>query len=73
MLTLAVNPCDPANWTQSIAWVEMVTFLPIVLIDSDKRLFHTVEWPEADQVLLTDQEGNSWVMEASSGRLEKAP
>jgi dipeptidyl aminopeptidase/acylaminoacyl peptidase len=73
MLTLAANPCDPANWTQSIAQAELATLSPAILIRDDKRLLTTTEWPEADQVLLTDQEGNSWVMEASSGRLEKAP
>jgi hypothetical protein len=73
VLTLAANPCDPANWTQSIARVDLATFSPTIVIDNDERLFHIVEWPEVSKVLLTDQEGSSWVMEATSGRLEKVP
>jgi Tol biopolymer transport system component len=69
MLTLAANPCDPANWTQSIARVELAALSPTILIRDDKRLLTATAWPEANKVLLTDQDGRTWTMEATTGEL----
>jgi hypothetical protein len=71
MLTLAAQPCDPANWTQSIARVDVATLSPTILIRDDKRLFVTTEWPEVDTVELTDKDGDLWTLEVTSGELEK--
>ena len=73
MLVLAAHPCDPANWVQSIARVDLATLAPILLVREDKRLFSIAEWPEMDQVLLVDEEKNSWTMNAVTGDLEKGP
>ncbi|MCL4301489.1 MAG: hypothetical protein KJ077_37660 [Anaerolineae bacterium] len=51
--------------------MDLATFSPIILIDDDKRLFRTVEWLEADQLLLADKDENPWLMEAATGNLEK--
>ncbi|MFN8454274.1 MAG: hypothetical protein U0401_06285 [Anaerolineae bacterium] len=71
MLTLATNPCDSANWTQSIARVDVATLSSTILIRDDKRLFVTTEWPEAGTVELTDKDGDTWTLEVTSGELEK--
>lgn len=71
MLTLATNPCDPARWVQSIARVDLATLTPTILIPDDRRLFTTVEWPETNKVLLTDQAGDLWAMVPMTGELEK--
>jgi hypothetical protein len=71
MLTLAANPCDPARWVQSIVRVDLVTLSLILLIRDDKRLLTTTGWSEANKVLLTDQTGNSWTIDATTGALVK--
>jgi hypothetical protein len=64
MLTLASSPCDPRNWTQSVVRVDLSTMTQTTLIRDDGRLFATMEWPEAGRVLLRDNDGNSWWMDA---------
>lgn len=71
MLTLAANPCDPANWVQSIARVDLAALSSTSLIRDDKRLLTTTEWSEANKVLLTDKDGNLWTMEATTGKLTR--
>lgn len=71
MLTLAANPCDPANWTHSIMRIDLATLSPTILIRDDKRLLTTTEWPEANRVLLRDQDGSTWIMEATTGGLTR--
>lgn len=70
-LTLVTNPCDSSNWAQAIARVDLTTPSPTLLIPDDKRLFRTVEWPEVDRVILTDQAGKLWTLEISSGKLKE--
>lgn len=72
MLTLALQPCstDGAD-AISIVRVKTTTLEPTTLIREDQRLFITVEWLTADQVLLRDREGNDWLMDASTGQVTK--
>jgi hypothetical protein len=72
MLTLASNPCDPENWTQSVVRVDAATMLLTTLIHNDTRLFVTVEWPEARQVLLRNKDGNLWWMDTATGEVLRA-
>ena len=71
MLTLAANPCDSANWVQSVVRLDATMSSQAMLIRDDKRLFITTEWPEANQVLLKDKDGNLWSMNATTGKLEQ--
>ena len=72
MLTVAIHPCDTANWANSVVRVETATLSQRVLIRQDKRLYVTQDWPEADKVLLKDNEGNSWRMDAMTGQVTAA-
>jgi WD40-like Beta Propeller Repeat len=69
MLTVATHPCNLESWTHSIVRVDCAALSQKVLILEDKRLFITVEWPKAEQVLLKDKEGNSWWMDATTGQV----
>jgi hypothetical protein len=69
-LTLALEPCS-TNWAAAVAVlrVQVETLEQRTLIQEDERLFVTTQWPEPDQVLLQDEVGNSWWMDADTGQV----
>lgn len=72
VLAVATHPCDPDHWVNSIVRVDRATLAQKVLIREDKRLFSIVEWPQAARVLLRDKDGNSWWLDATTGRVVTA-
>ncbi len=72
VLAVASNPCDPPNWTHSIILIDRATLTQRVLIQKDKRLLVPINWPQPEQVLLQEQNGKSWWMDARSGELHAA-
>ena len=70
VLTLAIRPCF-ADWAESVSVlrVQVETLEQTTLIREDERLFITAEWPALERVLLRDDEGNEWWMDASTGAL----
>ena len=71
VLTLAIRPCS-TDWAEStsIVRVDGVTLEQTVLIREDERLFITAEWPTVERVLLQDDDGNLWWMDAQTGDVE---
>ena len=70
VLTLAIRPCF-ADWAESVSVlrVQVETLEQTTLIREDERLFITAEWATLERVLLRDDEGNEWWMDASTGAL----
>jgi hypothetical protein len=73
MLTLAIQPCS-GEWAEStsIVRVELETLEQTTLIDQDSRLFTILEWPTSERVLLTDNDGQRWWMDALTGHVLEA-
>ena len=69
MLTTAVSPCGPPDWAQSVIRVDVTALSQTTILDDDKRLLQTVEWPEAEKVLLQDWNGNFWWLNPTTGEL----
>jgi hypothetical protein len=69
-LTLALRPCS-TNWAVSVSVlrVEVETLEQRTLVQEDERLFVTAQWPTPDEVLLQDEAGNSWRMDANTGQI----
>jgi len=72
VLALAIQPCS-TGWADStsIIRVDAATLESATVLREDKRLFIPVEWTAADQVLLKDKEGNSWLMNATTGQITR--
>jgi len=70
VLTLAIRPCSK-DWAEStsIVRVETAPLERTTLIRQDSRLLTILEWPTADRVLLADNDGRRWWMDAVTGYL----
>jgi hypothetical protein len=70
MLTLALQPCS-TNWAASVSVlrVKVETLEQRTLVQEDERLFVTAQWPAPDAVLLQDEAGNLWWMDANTGQV----
>jgi len=71
-LTLASRPCEPPDWTQSIIRLDITTLSQRLLFQANEPLLRTVEWPEPNTILLADEDGNTWTMNANTGHAEPA-
>ncbi len=72
VLALAIRPCS-IGWADStsIIRVNVATLESATVLREDKRLFIPVEWETADQVLLKDKDGNSWLMNVATGQVTR--
>lgn len=70
VLTLALQPCA-TDWAAavSVLRVEVETLEQTTLIREDERLFVTAGWPAPDEILLRDDAGNAWWMDADTGQV----
>jgi ABC-type transport system involved in multi-copper enzyme maturation permease subunit len=70
VLTLAIRPCS-ANWAESVSVVrvDVATLQQTTLLEQDRRLFTTLEWPTLDRVLLKDDNGALWSMDPRTGQV----
>ena len=75
IMTVATDPCTgrPSKIVDaaatSIIRVDVATLKPAILINTDARLFITLDWPTAQRVQLEDKNGNHWHMDATTGEI----
>ena len=69
-LTLASHACQPPDWTQAIVRIDVVTLSQTLLFSASQPLLRTREWPDPDTILLADDIGNAWTMDANTGQVE---
>jgi hypothetical protein len=70
MLTVDHSGCGPPeNTARSIVRVDVSSLEQQTLIDHGDRLFRTQSWPELDRILLSEQDGSSWWMDAATGEI----
>ncbi|OGO16540.1 MAG: hypothetical protein A2Y93_15425 [Chloroflexi bacterium RBG_13_68_17] len=72
LVTVAHSPCLPP-WSHSIVWVDLATLETSVLIDHDARRFGVAEWADPARILLWDESGAGWTLDATSGELTPLP
>ena len=72
VLTVANSPCSD-GWARSTSIVQ-VTLSALEakpLIEDDRRLLITAEWPEPSTIVLQDQNGQQVKMNAATGQIEQ--
>jgi hypothetical protein len=67
ILTVAVHPCDPSQWRYSVVRIDTPTLALKTLIPDDRRSLRTVGWRGVAMVVLQDDAGNQWLIDAVTG------
>lgn len=70
--TLAYAPCQPPDWSHSILSIDAQSLTTTTLLDQDQRRFIVMDWPESSQLLLTDPDGQQWLLDSRSGAISQA-
>lgn len=72
LVTVAENPCQVGQWTQSIVFVGLAPVVQNILVDRDPRLLNVVSWEEAGRARLHDETGNAWWLDVTTGEVTSA-
>ncbi len=67
ILTVAVHPCDPAQWQYSVIRIDTPTMALKTLIPNSRRSLRTIGWRGVAMVELEDASGNQWLIDAVTG------
>lgn len=72
VLTVAIGACGP-EWSNAVVQVDVATSSQTTLIHEDEKRFYTVEWPQADRIVLKDSLGDSlWWLDTTTGKVTQA-
>lgn len=69
LLTIAFNPCQEGQWTQSIVRIDLAPVSQTTLVDRDARRLDTVAWTDPARAQLRDAAGNDWWLDVVTGEV----
>jgi Tol biopolymer transport system component len=71
VLTIDIDVCGP-GWSTAIVQVDVATLSQTVLLHEDEKLLYTIEWLEANRILLWEEGGHLWWLDTTTGTVTTA-